>query len=105
MPSHAPSRSHAIAPPSVHWPSGSIPAGTFAQLPALPGSAQERQVPAQAVMQQTPCAQMLDWHWSFDEQLPPGGSFPQLPLTQALPVTQSALVLQVVRHCPFAPHT
>jgi hypothetical protein len=39
-----------------------MPAGTFAHVPALPGSAQERQVPVQAVMQQAPCAQMLDWH-------------------------------------------
>ena len=40
------------APASVHWLSGSWPAGTLVQVPMLLGSAHDWQAPVQAVLQQ-----------------------------------------------------
>jgi hypothetical protein len=82
---------------SVHWFSGSWPAGTVAQVPTVPASAHEAHVPAHAVAQQTPCWQKLCAHSPGIVQGWPSASLPQLMLTQLLVVTQSALVAQVVR--------
>lgn len=84
------------APRSVHWPSGSAPAGTDAHVPAVPISAHDTQVPAHAVAQQTLCVQLLWAHWFAIAQGWPSASLPQLPLTQLLVATQSALVVQVI---------
>jgi hypothetical protein len=46
-----------LAPVSAHWFSGSAPAGTLVQVPALPVSAHDWQFPAQLDAQQTPCWQ------------------------------------------------
>jgi len=46
---------------------------------------------------QWPC-----WHSLEVRQLCPSCLGPQVPLTQAIPVSQSALVVQVVVHAPFA---
>jgi hypothetical protein len=61
-PSHCPSRAHFAMPPSSHWPSGSIPSGTFLQVPSLPPIAHDLHVPEHAVMQHLPCAQILELH-------------------------------------------
>jgi hypothetical protein len=58
------------------------------------------QLPAQAVAQQTPCAQMPELQSASAEQLPPIGLLPQLPLLQAFGGSQSASVTQVVWHWP-----
>ena len=54
-----------------------VPAGTMPQVPCCPGSAQDWQVPVQAVLQQKPPAQNPLLHWSLRVQatpLPAGGA-------------------------------
>ena len=75
----------------MHWPS-------------LPAIAHDLQVPAHAVVQQTPCAQNVDAHSLPALHAAPGGLGPQLPLTHAAPATQSAALLHVDRHLPSLPH-
>jgi hypothetical protein len=75
------------------------------QVPALPWSAHERQVPVQVVPQQTPCSQLPELHSDFAPHIAPSGLSPQLIAVHTLPVVQSALVLQVVRQLPPVPHT
>lgn len=88
---------------SAHCCSGSWPAGTLVQIPALPLSAQDLQSPSQAVMQQVPCAQKPELQSLSAEQPPPIGFLPQLPAVQVFPVVQSALVAQLCLHCPAVP--
>src|SRR4051794_28806571 len=94
IPSQVPSVPHEEAPESAHWASGSTPAGTLVQFPSLPGTAQERHVPVQALEQQTPCWHIPELQSSSDPQVPPSGAFPQLLLVQTLPGLQSESVLQ-----------
>ena len=94
-----------LAVASAHCCNGSTPAGTLVQTPALPLSAHDLQSPAQAVMQQVPCAQTPELQSPSAEQPAPIGFLPQLPFMQVLPVVQSALVVQLCLHCPVAPHT
>ena len=61
-------------------------------------------MPLQAVVQQTPCAQIVDAHSLPVAHAAPGGFGPQLPFTHAAPATQSADVAQVARHLPSPPH-
>ena len=84
------------APWSVHWFSGSCPAGTDVHVPSVPASAHDAQVPVQAVAQQTPCAQKLCAQSLAIVQAWPSASLPQLPLTQLFVDTQSVLAVQVV---------
>jgi hypothetical protein len=104
MPSQAPSLPQPALPWSAHWDRGSLPAATFEQVPARTPSAHDRQVPAHAVEQHTPCSQKPDSHSEASVHGPPGGLRPQLPFTQAAGATQSALLVQVVRQLPPAPH-
>ena len=60
------------------------------------------QVPVQALLQQTPCAQKPDAHAEATVQGAPGGDLPQLLLTQELGETQSVFAEQVVLHAPAA---
>lgn len=75
------------------------------QLPALPLSPQDLQVPVQAVAQQAPCAQMPELQSASAPQLAPIGFLPQLPLLQVFGAMQSASAVQVVLHWPVVPHT
>jgi hypothetical protein len=68
------------------------------QVPALPDSAHDLQVPVQSVLQQTPWAQNPDWHSVPAPHVAPGGLRPQLPALQVAGATQSASTEQVVRH-------
>src|SRR4029077_3584600 len=62
-PLHLPSLPHAVAPPSMQTPFGSVmPAPTFAQVPTLPIRLQDLQDPAQRLAQQTPCSQCPERH-------------------------------------------
>jgi hypothetical protein len=56
-PSQEPSVPQVAAVASVHWLSGSWPAGTETQVPSDPAMAQEEQLAVQVVAQQTPCWQ------------------------------------------------
>jgi len=95
-----PSRPHVEAADAAHWVAGvgAWPAGTGEQVPALPVSAHDWQVPAQAVAQQTPCAQIPDRQTDPDAQAEPFGNWPQLPLLHVFGETQSLLLAQVVLH-------
>jgi hypothetical protein len=97
MPLHCPSSPQVLAPSSAHWPSGSIPSGTFLHVPSLPETAHDLHVPVHVVMQHLPCAQNVELHSASAPQLAPRGFLPQLPLTQVLGETQSASVVHVVR--------
>ena len=109
-PSQAPSFPQLAAPWSAQWFSGSAPAGTSMHRPSLPAIAHERQVPSQAVAQQTPSTQKPDAQSDAAAQAAPGGLGPQLPFTHAAPPTQSALLAQSARHASpaclhmYAPH-
>jgi hypothetical protein len=61
---------------------GSIPVGIGAQVPVDPVSAQDMQVPAQAVLQQTPCSQWAEPQSESAAQVAPSPFFAQLPPTQ-----------------------
>ena len=102
LPSQKPSPMHVAGPCSSHWASGSCPAGTLMQVPALPWTAHDLQVPVQAVAQQTPWAQNAELQSAFVPQLAPIGFLPQLPDTQN-PVAQSLSIEHVVLHCPPVP--
>jgi hypothetical protein len=79
-PLQVPSFPQLATPWSRHAPVGSVPpAGTAAQVPGLPGSAHDWQLPVQAVPQQTPCSQWPLVHSSSLAQSWPVGRFPHDP--------------------------
>ena len=82
---------------SVQLPAGSGPDATDAHCPIVPVIAHERQAPAQAVAQQTPCAQKVDWHSTLFEQKAPIGLRPQELLVQTLPDAQALLSAHPVK--------
>src|SRR5262245_65499791 len=100
LPSHIPSLPQVGAPWSAHWPRGSLPSGTLVQVPTLPGTLHERQVPVQVPPQQTPCSQKPELHSGPPPHAAPIGFLPQLPLMQLLGAMQSASVEQTVRQRP-----
>jgi hypothetical protein len=104
LPSQKPSCRQVDDPWSSHWASGSWPAGTLMQVPALFAIAHDLHVPVQVVAQQTPCAQMAELQSALAAQVAPMGFLPQLPDRQNVPVWQSVSAMQVVLHCPPVPH-
>jgi hypothetical protein len=101
-PSQVPSVPQDEACSSVHIPCGSLfPFGTGAQVPREVDSAQLRQLPPQAVAQQTPSAQNPLPHSVPPEQGWPSALGPQLPLTQLWPGTQSLSLAQWLTQAPF----
>jgi hypothetical protein len=86
------------APALVQRAPGSVPPdGTLVQVPMLLVSAHDWQVPAQAVLQQKPCAQKFEPQSVLAAQAAPIGNFPQLIAVQTLGEMQSVLPAQVVR--------
>ncbi len=73
----------------MHWFSGSLPVGTFVQVPSVPASPHDWQVPAQAVAQQKPCWQKPVMHSDEAPQAMPVGFLVQTPATQTLGAVQS----------------
>ena len=73
------------------------------QVPALPVSAHDRHVPAQAVAQQTPWAQKPELQSVPAPQVAPTGLRPQLPLVQVREGPQSASVWQAVWQVASSP--
>jgi hypothetical protein len=71
-----------------------MPGGTAAQVPIMPVSAQDWQALAQAETQQTPWAQLVDWHSDLVEQKAPLGLRPHELLVQTLPEEQSVPSVQ-----------
>ena len=98
-PSQTPVVAQLAAPWSRHWPAGSrSPAATGTQLPALPMTAHDMQVPAQAVLQQAPCAQIPLAHSLPAPQTAPSFFRPQDPPPQTAGGAQSASAVHVALH-------
>jgi hypothetical protein len=96
MPSQVPVCPHDCCPLSVQTPWGSPPpASTGQQVPTRPIWLQLRHGPRQPTLQQTPSVQNPDAQSMSFAHSAPGGLGPQLPLTQATPLAQSALDRQV----------
>jgi hypothetical protein len=88
----------------VHWLNGSAPAAIDAQVPIVPASAHDRQMPTQAVAQQTPCSHRVELHSAAAAQLAPIGFLPQLPARQVFGLVHSLDVEHVMRQAPPVPH-
>jgi hypothetical protein len=99
-----PSVPQLVALMSVHWLKGSTPAATEAQVPTVPVSAHDRQIPTQAVAQQTPCSQKFELHSVAPPHVAPIGFLPQLPEMQVFGFVQSAVDPHVMRQVPAVPH-
>ena len=67
---------------SAHWFSGSVPAGTTEQVPLEPVRLHAMQVPLQALLQQTPCAQCEDMQSESAEHVLPLVFLTQVPPRQ-----------------------
>jgi hypothetical protein len=93
------------APWFVHWVVGvgAVPPGTEVQVPTVPDRLHEVQVPAQALLQQTPCAQKPEAHMAADVQGWPIASLPQLVPVQEAGEVQSVFVEQVVLQALLLP--
>ena len=103
VPSQVPSVPQVDAPLSAHWFSGSAPTAANVQVPAVPASAHDRQVPVQLELQQTPCWHRPEAHSVAPVHVVPSGFFVHWPALQMLGAMQSALVAQVVRQVPLGP--
>ena len=96
LPSQVPSVPQVAAVASAQALRGSVPAVMLVQVPRVPASAHDAQVPEQVEAQQTPC-----WH-SPDAQDPatvqewPSGASVQVPALQMLGAVQSASTVQVI---------
>ena len=102
IPSQRPSVPQLLVAVTGHSLRGSIaPAATGVHLPRAIGLAQVWQDPAQAFSQQTPSTQKFDSHSLLTEQVWPGPNFPQLPFSQALPVTHWSPLVQTRTQSPF----
>ena len=76
-------------PWSAHIAAGSgSPVGTAVHSPIVPVMAHEKQAPAQAVAQQTPCAHWPDLHSVAAEQNAPFGLRPHELWTQTFPASR-----------------
>jgi hypothetical protein len=78
------------------------PRETGEHVPSEVERAQLRQLPAQAVAQQTPSAQKLLAHSLLAEQGWPSILAPQLPFTQLCPDAQSLSLVHRLMHAPLA---
>ena len=82
---------------------GACPPGIEVQVPTVPDRAQELQVPVQALLQQTPCAQKPELHMAAAVHGEPMASLPQLVPVQLAGEVQSLLVAQLVLQAPVVP--
>jgi hypothetical protein len=104
FPSQNPVCPQVAAPAFTHELVGSVPPlGTGAHVPAVAASAHDRQVPVQAVRQQTPCEQKVLLHSVPSAQVAPGALSPQVPFVHTAGGSQSALAEQAARQAE-APH-
>jgi hypothetical protein len=96
---HLPFAPQPAALVSLHTPAGSLaPVTTFVHVPSVPLIAHDWQAPAQALSQQTPCAQNVDVHSAFAEQDAPGPFVPHEFVRQVLGARQSVLSVQALKH-------
>jgi hypothetical protein len=90
---------------SLHVSRGSAaPLAAIVHFPTEPASAQLRHAPVQGVLQQTPSTQLPFWQSALAAHFCPSTFAPQLPVatTQAIPSAQSASVVHLELHAPFA---
>ena len=80
------------------WAGSGLFTGTLVQVPIVPDSAHDRHALAQAVAQQTPCAQLPDMHSARSEQNAPGGFRPHELPTHTLPGEQFASRAHAPKH-------
>jgi hypothetical protein len=80
------------------WAGSGLFTGTLVQVPIVPDSAHDRHALAQAVAQQTPCAQLPDMHSAPAEQNAPGGFAPHELPTHTLPGEQFASRAHAPKH-------
>jgi len=80
------------------WAGSGLFTGTLVQVPIVPDSAHDRHALAQAVAQQTPCAQLPDMHSPPAEQNAPGGFRPHELPTHTLPGEQFASRAHAPKH-------
>jgi hypothetical protein len=103
LPSHLPSVSQDEALLSWQTLRGSaVPAGIDVHLPIDDGSAQLRQAPLHASLQQTPSTQKAERHSDARVQVCPFCLGPQLWFTHARPGLQSVSASQRVLQAPLA---
>jgi hypothetical protein len=99
LPSQKPVVPQVAAPWAMHCPVESAPPAAIGeQVPALAASAQDMHLPAQAVAQQTPWAQMPLPHSVPPAQTAPVGLSPHEPAIQVAGWAQSASALQADLH-------
>jgi hypothetical protein len=103
-PLHVPSVPQLDDPASAHWFSGSCPAATGEQTPRVAARPHDRQIPVQALAQQTPCWQKPLAHSPGVVQSVPSTFLPQIVPLQTLPAVQSALVAHAAPQAPLVPH-
>ena len=102
-PSQAPVWPHEAGPLSRHMPCGSSrPGSTGQHVPSRPVWLQLTHAPRQPTLQQTPSAQNPEAQSPSLPHSAPGGLGPQLPFTQRIPGTQSALDRQVLMQARVA---
>jgi hypothetical protein len=100
-----------VEPWFAHWVVGfgAWPPGIDVQVPTVPERLQEVQVPAQALLQQTVCAQKPELHMAAAVHGWPIASLPQVPvvcpvgIVQEAGVVQSVPAVQVVLQAPPVP--
>jgi hypothetical protein len=85
-------------PWSVHWVAGTggCPPAIDVQVPTVPERLQEEQVPAQALLQQTVCAQKPELHMAAAVHGCPIASLPQVPVVCPVAIVQEAGEVQSV---------
>ena len=104
MPLQSPVAPQVVAPWSLHVPVGSTPPAAIGeQVPAVPVSAQDRQLAVQVVAQQTPCAQMPLVHSFAAAHAAPLPLSPHEPAVHTAGATQSASAVQLVAQAAAAP--
>jgi hypothetical protein len=88
-----------VEPWSTQVAAGSgLPAATFVQVPIVALSAQDRQAPVQALLQQTPWAQNVLMHSTPAVHEAPLGFLPHDTLMHELGARHCALVVQALKH-------
>jgi len=96
LPSQVPSVPQVAAVASAQALSGSVPAAMFVQVPRVPASAHDAQVPEQVEAQQTPCWQRPEAQVPAAVQVWPSGASVQVPALQMLGAVQSVSTVQVI---------
>ena len=87
-----------FAPWSVHWFSGSCPGGTLVQVPSVPASAHDWQVPVQAARAADALLRSSVMHSPAAAQAAPVGFLVQTPITHTLGAAQSVSTVHEVLH-------